>query len=47
MMSLLGKIKKRDTKEQVYTTKATLRIQTQIECSKKMWKNKAELVDQG
>ena len=27
--------KKRDTKEQIYTTKATLRIQAQIECSRK------------
>ena len=47
MMSLLGKIKKRVTKEQIYTTKATLRIQTETEGSKEMWKNKAELVGEG
>ena len=39
--------KKRDTKEQIYTTKVTLRIQTETEGSKKTWKNKAELAGQG
>ena len=39
--------KKKVTKEQIYTTKVTVRIQTETEGSKKMWKNKDELVGQG